>query len=163
VASPILIRDAVPADADALWKLSVRAITHSAAGHYTPAQLQAWAARRTLQQHETIIESTATFVAEVGSAIAGFANVALDATQTLNVGEVDQLFVDPDHGGHGVAAKLLDAVERAARDHGVSRLLTHASWRAAPVFERSGYMRLETESVTLGEQELTRTLMAKVL
>ena len=55
--------------------------------------------------------------------MAGFANVALDGIGTLQHGEVDQLFVTPDHGGRGVARLLLHAVERAAREHGLARLI----------------------------------------
>lgn len=141
----------------------MRAITRSAAGYYSPEQLQAWADRRTPEQHARIIASTATFVAEAGLTVAGFANVALDGIGTLQHGEVDQLFVTPDHGGRGVARLLLHAVERAAREHGLARLITHVSWRAVPVFERSGYQRLKTELVTLENEQLTRVLMDKTL
>jgi len=58
---------------------------------------------------------------------------------------------------------LLSAVERAARDAGLADLVTHASWRAVPVFERHGFVQVEVETVRIGDQQLTRALMRKPL
>jgi putative acetyltransferase len=60
-----------------------------------------------------------------------------------------------------VARLLLGAIEQAAAGTGVTELLTHASWRAAPVFERLGFRRVEVETVHVADQVLTRVLMRK--
>ena len=160
---PVVVRRAVADDAPALYRLSVAAIRQSAAGHYGTAQLEAWAARRTPDAHRRMVEETATFVAVCGPEVAGFASVALEPVGSFVRGEVDQLFVDPRYGGRGVARLLLDAVAGAAAGAGLDELVTHASWRAAPVFERLGYRRVAVETVQLDGVKLTRVLMRRAV
>ena len=153
------VRRAGEDDAAALLALSLAAIRMSAAEHYEERQLDAWAARRTLEGHRRMVADTAVFVAGVGHEVAGFASIALQPVGSLAAGEVDQLFVHPAFGGRGVARALLVAVASAARDEGLTELVTHASWRAAPVFERLGYDRVEVETVQLDGVPITRVLM----
>lgn len=139
--------------------LSLSAIHRSAAEHYEDRQLSAWAARRTVEAHRGMIADTTALVAVVGGQVVGFATVALEPVGALVAGEVDQLFVDPSFGGRGVARALLTAVAAAAREAGLAELVTHASWRAAPVFERLGYLREQEETVHLDGVPITRVRM----
>jgi putative acetyltransferase len=157
------IRRARAEDAPVLASLSRAAIEESAAEHYTAAQRAVWARRRTTAAHARYIEATTVVVAEVDGAVAGFASVALDAVDGLVPGEVDQLFVAPQAGGRGVGRALLAEVERIARAAGIATLVTHASWRARPVFARYGYRQTEVETVTVDGEELTRARMTKDL
>jgi putative acetyltransferase len=159
----IEIRRGRPGDAQALLDLSCRAIRRSAAGFYTSEQLEAWAGRRRLDRHERLLAETVTLVAVIEGAIAGFAAIAITPTASLERGEVDQLFVDPDSGARGVARMLLAAVEETARAAGLTRLMTHASWRAVPVFERAGYAQTSVETVQVDGETLTRAAMEKLL
>ncbi|MFG1926911.1 GNAT family N-acetyltransferase [Cryptosporangium sp. NPDC048952] len=149
-----IVRVAELGDAETIYALSLRAIRGSAAEHYTPDQLEAWVSARSVDQHRALIEHTRTLIAMVDGEPAGFVAVALEPWNTLERGEVDQLFVDPAYGGRGVARALLDAVADVAT-------VTHASWRAAPVFERNGYLPEETETVHLNDQTLTRVRMRR--
>ena len=142
-----------------MYALSVSAIRESAAEHYEARQLAAWEARRTLEGHRRMIADTAAFVAVVDGRMIGFATVALAPVGALVAGEVDQLFVDPSYGGRGVARALLEAVATAARQAGLAELVTHASWRAAPVFDRLGYRREEVETVHLDGVAISRVRM----
>jgi putative acetyltransferase len=157
----VVVRPASDEDATALHELSVAAIARSAAGHYDDRQRTAWAGRRTPQGHSGMIRETTVFVGLVGEEIAGFASVALRPVGRLQAGEVDQLFVDPRFGGRGVARRLLEAVTQAAADAGLQELLTHASWRARPVFEALGYRQTAVETVDLDGVQLTRALMRR--
>jgi putative acetyltransferase len=157
------VRPATSTDAPALCDLSVQAIVRSAAGYYTGTQLAAWAARRAVETHRELIARTAVFVATADDELLGFAAVALQPTETLVAGEVDQLYVAPAAGGKGVARRLLTAVEQAARDAGLAQLDTHASWRAVPVFERLGYRQVKLEQVDVDGQVLSRMLMRRDL
>jgi putative acetyltransferase len=159
----MVVRRAREADAAAMCRLSVEAITRSAAGSYDQRQRAAWAARRTPERHRWMVRETTAFVALVGEEIAGFATVALHPVAALQAGEVDQLFVSPGHGGRGVAVLLLDAVAAAAAAAGLPELVTHASWRAVPVFERAGYRRIAVEAVDVDGVTLTRALMRRPL
>jgi putative acetyltransferase len=157
----VVVRPASPADAVVLAELSRAAIEASEV--YTLAQRVAWASRRSVAAHLRFIEVTRVLVASVDGVVAGFASVALAPVDGLVAGEVDQLFVDPASGGRGVARALLSAVESTARSSGLASLVTHASWRAVPVFERAGFRQVEVESVTLDGEVLTRALMRKSL
>jgi putative acetyltransferase len=158
------VRPAVPDDAEELHSLSTASIRRAAASHYSAAELEAWVATRSVAGHRRMLERTAAFVVvDETEDMAGFATVALQPTGTLERGEVDQLFVSPEHGGRGAARLLLATVEATARDAGVTSLSTHASWRAVPVFERLGFTRVEVETVPIGDQVLTRVLMRKRL
>ncbi len=159
--TPVTVRRATDDDAGAMHDASVAAIRRSAADHYDERQLDVWSARRTLEGHRRMIADTAAFVAVVDGQVAGFASVALRPVGALVTGEVDQLFVHPAHGGRGIARLLLKAVETAAREAGLAELVTHASWRAAPVFERLGYRRVEIETVHLDGVAFTRVLMCR--
>nr|WP_245887843.1 GNAT family N-acetyltransferase [Geodermatophilus tzadiensis] len=139
--------------------MSLRAIRRSAADHYRPREIEAWAGRRSVAGHRWMIHNTAVLLAEVNGEVAGFAGVALQQVGHLQVGEVDQLFVDPDSGGRGIARLLLTSVASLARAAGLTALHTHASWRAVPAFERLGYERVEVEAVELSDVTLTRVLM----
>lgn len=157
------MRPAHDDDADALYRLGLAAIQHSAAGHYDQRQRDAWTRRRTAEGHARMIRETTTLVAVVAGEPAGFASVAVRAVGGLQAGEVDQLFVDPRHGGRGVARALLEAVAEAAAAAGLTELVTHASWRAVPAFEALGYRRVEVETVELDGVPLTRALMRRTI
>jgi putative acetyltransferase len=161
--SLVLVRRATVEDAAAMCAVSLAAIQHSAAAHYSPDQLTAWSGRRSVEGHRRMVEETTAFVAVVGGELAGFATVAPASVGALQAGEVDQLFVAPAYGGRGVARGLLAAVEELAREAGLKELVTHASWRAAPVFERSGYRRVEEEAVDLDGVRITRVRMRRSL
>lgn len=160
-----VVRLARPEDAQVICDLSRRAIQVSAAGHYTLRQLRAWAGRRTVAAHERMIRDTTVLVAvdEVNEAVMGFASIALSRVGALEDGEVDQLFVHPACGGRGIAPALLAEIEAAAHVAGLAQLVTHASWRALPVFERCGYRRVDVETVHIEGVELTRVRMIKPL
>ncbi|WP_369140915.1 GNAT family N-acetyltransferase [Modestobacter versicolor] len=164
VGADLTVRPAMPADAAALCELSTAAIRQAAAAHYSEPQLAAWAATRSVAGHRDLIERTDVFVAvDAAGDVAGFGSVALTPSGALQRGEVDQLFVGPRHGGRGVARLLLRTIEAAALAAGVRTLVTHASWRAVPVFERCGFSEVEVETVHLADQVLTRALMRKPL
>ncbi len=160
---PVVVRRARAEDADALYELSLEAIRHSAADHYDERQRSAWAARRTRAGHRWLVAETTVLVAVAGEGVAGFAAVALHPVGALAAGEVDQLFVGPRHGGRGVARLLLDAIATAAAAAGLRELVTHASWRAVPVFERAGFHPVAEEAVDLDGVVLTRALMRRPL
>jgi len=131
------MRRASATDAEAVRTVNERAIRVSAQGFYTPDQIEAWAGPLRSEAATWMIDHTPVFVAVAGQRVIGFANL-VEAT-----GDVDQLYVDPDHGGRGVARALYEAVERHARSIGLRRLTTTASMRAASAFERFGFTRVE--------------------
>ena len=60
-------------------------------------------------------------------------------------GHIDRLFCAPEAAGRGVASRLYDAIETAARAQGIGRLFTEASELARRSFERKGFTALERQ------------------
>ena len=131
------IRRATVEDSHAVHALRQRAIRESAAGLYDADALEAWASGGSEDALRRKIETTAAFVAVFGGQVVGWAN--------LEGAEVDQLYVDPDHGGAGVARRLYETIEELARAEGVPRLTAVASLRAIPAFRRFGFTEVRRE------------------
>jgi putative acetyltransferase len=124
-------------DSRAVHAVRLRAIRESAAGVYDADALEAWASGGSEDELRGKIETTAGFVAVVGGQVVGWSN--------LDGAEVDQLYVDPDHGGVGVARRLYETIEDLARAHGAARLTAVASLRAVPVFRRFGFTEVRRD------------------
>jgi putative acetyltransferase len=125
------IRRAAVADAYAVRVVRQRAIRESAVGLYDADALEAWASGGSEDELRRKIRTTAALVAVVHERVVGWAN--------LDGAEVGQLYVDPDHGGTGVARCLYQAIEDLARARGAPRLTAVASLRAVPAFRRFGF------------------------
>jgi putative acetyltransferase len=149
------VRRALPADAEAVTGLIERAIRISTAGAYPADAVEAWATGRTAEAVRAMIELTDGFVATVGEAVVGWANLDGD--------EVDQLYVDPDAGGQGVARRLYETVEALARANGLDQLTAVASLRSEPAFRRFGFREVDTDQVAFNGHTFTVVRMAKQL
>ncbi|GAA1970840.1 GNAT family N-acetyltransferase [Microbacterium deminutum] len=121
-------------DAPLTLEIFLAAITKTAAADYSPEQIRGWARpdRRTPSDWDTARTKLSTFVAVIGTEIAGFSDVS-------ETGYIDMMFVSPKHARRGVARTLLMELERQARDLGVGRLTANVSITARPFFERFGW------------------------
>ncbi len=141
----LLVRRATTGDAAAVRDVIERAIRGSAASLYSPTQIEAWASGGSRHGVHRMIEETVSFVAEADGAVVGFTN--------LDGGDVDQLYVDPEVGGRGVARAPYGAVEEEARRRRIRTPTATASLRAVPAFVRFGFAALErSERPFNGEQ-----------
>jgi len=131
------VRRASGEDAPAVHEVRQRAIRESATGLYDVDALEAWASGGSEDELRRKITTTAAFVAVARGQVVGWA--------TLDGAEVEQLYVDPDHGGAGLAWHLYKTIEDLARTHGVPRLTAVASLRAVPVFRRFGFTEVRRE------------------
>lgn len=106
------------------------AIQITAARHYDHDQIAAWVGKNIDLDRWDQKRSTAwTVVAELDRAVVGFSDLTPD-------GELDMLFVHPDAGGQGLARQLIMTVLTETLQF--SRVTTHASRAAQPVFEHFG-------------------------
>jgi putative acetyltransferase len=155
---PPTIRPYQPNDAAPTLAVFLDAVTVTAAGDYSPAQIAAWSApeQRDLAQWDLSRSELGTVVAVLDGEIAGFSDV--DST-----GYIHMLFVAARFGRRGVACSLLADVERRALDRATGSLSTNASITARPFFERFGFVVLaEQYPVTRGVR-LTNYRMEKRL
>jgi putative acetyltransferase len=132
------VRRAVVEDAPVMRAVRQRAIRESAVGFYDADALEAWACGGSEQELRHKIATTAAFVAVVDGETAAWA--------TLDSDEVGQLYVDPDHGGRGLARCLCETIEDLARARNARQLTAVASLRAVPVFRRLGFTEVRRES-----------------
>ena len=106
-------------DAQATSVIFLRAVRETARAHYSPEQVEAWAANNgDLDSWAAARAAAHTQLAIIDGHVAGF-------TDLDDHGYIDMLFVDPDFGRHGVASALLASVvalARTARPSGTDHL-----------------------------------------
>lgn len=157
-----VIRPYRPADAEAIAALTLAAIRTTALRAYSSAQVEAWAARYSVQR---VLDGAAK--GDVILVAIGPDDGPLAYTVLEEGGHLDMLFCHPAHTGKGLAFSLLAEAERAARGQGVARIVTEASELARPVFERAGYILLHRRDFTIpfegGEVAIHNYAMEKPL
>ena len=141
--------------ADVFYR-SVREVALSA---YTTEQVKAWVPGRwdARQEHRRSGDGRLVLVAsdEPGHVVA-FIDLEPD-------GHIDRLFCAPEAAGRGIASRLYDAIETAARAQRIKRLFTEASELARPFFERKGFTALERQDKILRGVPIHNYQMAKTL
>ena len=139
------------------------AIRFGTAPHYDNAQRLAWAGRQQppegwndrLADHVTLIADEVTEEADVP---VGFGTMRRD-------GYLDLLFVRPDNTRRGIAAQILDALERGVAEARPTRFTTRASLLLRPFLERRGW-RVTAEApevrggVTLPAYDMERAALS---
>ena len=78
-------------------------------------------------------------------------------------GHIDRLFCAPEAAGRGIASRLYEALETAARAQGIERLFTEASEPARRFFERKGFTVLQRQDKILRGVPIRNYRMAKTL
>lgn len=126
-------------DIPRLWALRTRAVRVSCASHYSSAQIDIWSATTAPETYLRLIASQAALIAEENGQLRGYA--ILD----LQTGEVDAIFVDPDHGGKGIGKQLLLGIEALALQHAFRRLYLFASLNAVAFYQAGGFIAIRDE------------------
>ena len=129
------IRPYRDADADALARVFERAVRVIGPRDYSPAQIKAWIGRepRAERFRARMADGRRCWVAtDDQGGVTAFVDLEAD-------GHIDFLFADPAVAGRGVASRLLDVLEAAARRDGVARLYVEASEAARRFFLKRGY------------------------
>jgi putative acetyltransferase len=153
------IRRYQPEDAASVADVFYRSVREVAASDYGEAQRTAWmpGLRSAGQIHGWAGDGRLVLVATAGDdRVVAFIDLEAD-------GHVDHLFCAPEAAGRGVAARLCDAVEAAARAQGIGRLYTEASELARRRFERQGYTVLERQDLVVRGVPMHNYRMAKEL
>jgi putative acetyltransferase len=145
-----------------LVQIARESIEVTAGAHYDVPQRRVWLEGFTDDVLRAFIDDGQAFVATSGSQTVGFAGLVdrLDGDGTL-----EYLYVRPAFTGRGVARRLVEAAEDAARARSMPRLWVDASWLARPVLEHLGYAVVETyqkqvRGVTFDNAWLRRSLLS---
>jgi len=153
----LALRPYLPADTLLLAEIFREAIAELTGDDYSEAQRQAWAAAADDEAaFGKKLASQLTLVATLEGSGVGFASLA-------GGGKIDMLYVHPAATGQGVAAMLVDALEKLASSRGAERLAVDASDSARGFFEKRGYIAQQRNTVSTGGEWLANTTLHKQL
>ena len=158
VAHPKLaLRPFLPDDAALLREIFRDSIEELTAEDYTPAQQDAWASvADDLGDFGKKLSGQLTLVATLEGSPVGFASLE-------GKDKIDMLYVHPAAAGQGVAAMLIDALEKLAGARGTVKLIVDASDSARGFFEKRGYVAQQRNTVSVGDEWLANTTLHKQL
>lgn len=139
------VRDATPADAEAVREVHAASITGLGRQSYSQRQVDAWAAGCESADYATAIENLEFVVAERDGAVVGFGSLNLaapDGYEATVQAEVTGVYVHPDHARDGIGTGMYTELERRARADGIQVIGLKASLNAVPFYESHGYERV---------------------
>jgi putative acetyltransferase len=153
------IRAYEPSDAADIADVFYRSVREVAPSDYTAEQVEAWAPRPVDAEHERRRSGDGRLVlvaADQHGHVAAFIDLEPD-------GHIDRLYCAPEAAGKGIASRLYEAVEVAARNQGIERLFTEASELARRFFERKGFTVVERQDMVLRSVLIHNYRMSKEL
>ena len=155
----VTIRVYDPRDAADLADVFFRSVRQVALSDYTAAQVRAWAPepRTSEWAHAEASDGRLVLVA-ANEDDRPVAYIDLEPN-----GHINRLFCAPEAAEHGIASRLYDAVEAAAREQGITSLFTEASELARRLFERKGFAVVERQDMVIRGVAIHNYRMAKVL
>jgi len=153
----ITIRKARQVDKGAIWEIHVRAIREVCKSHYSERELQIWTDVLKPGRYEKQIRKGPFYVAVEGGSIIGFGNL------NQKSGEIEALYVHPDHVGRGVGIKILQALENEALDSGLKLLRLTSSLNAVRFYEMAGYKPQQQKRWLLPSEMVVCVSMIKEL
>ena len=137
-----------------LFRETVRSINSR---DYSTTQIEAWASAVDDEEgFRERLSSSDTLVACMEGRIVGFINL-------LNDGQLDCLYVHPEHQRQGIASALLKKLEARAREASHILLRTEASITALPFFRKHGFMLVREQEVAFGDETFRNFMMKKNL
>ena len=153
----LALRPMLPADVPLLREIFRDSIEDLTADDYSEAQQEAWASAADDEaDFGKKLAGQLTLVATLAGSPAGFAALA-------GKDKIDMLYVHPAAAGQGVAAMLVDALEKLAGSRGAALLTVDASDSARGFFEKRGYVAQQRNTVSVGDEWLANTTLHKQL
>lgn len=153
--SGVSIRPYKPSDIPELIQLFKEAVAAINIRHYTPEQIAVWTDIDTVKWQTKLAERI-VFVAEIDSTIVGFADLTHE-------GYLDHLYVHKDFQARWVSLHLFRAIEKAARELGLSKITTDCSITAKVPAERMGFVVVKEQTVEKCGQTFINYAMEKNL
>ncbi len=151
------LRPLLPTDVPLLREIFRDSIDELTADDYTASQQEAWASAADDEAaFGKRLAGKLTLIATIAGSPVGFA--ALEGKD-----KIDMLYVHPAATGQGIAAMLIDALEKLAGGRGAEKLTVDASDNARGFFEKRGYAAQQRNTVTVGDEWLANTTLSKPL
>ena len=151
------LRPYLPDDAPLLAEIFRASVEELTGDDYDPAQQRAWAA--VADDEEAFAKrlgGALTLIATTEGAPVGFASLAGGE-------KIDLLYVHPAATRRGVAALLVDALEKLATGRGAKRLTADASDTALGFFEHRGFVPMQRNTIQRNGEWLANTTVEKKL
>ncbi len=123
---------------------------------YNEAQQQAWMEAADSEEFGKNLASDLTLIATMEGSPVGFASLR-------GTDHIRMLYVHPAVSGQGVATLLIDALEKLAGGRGAQNLSVDASDSAQGFFAKRGYVAMQRNTITVGDEWLANTTMKKTL
>jgi putative acetyltransferase len=155
----VTIRAYEPRDAADLADVFFRSVRQVARSAYTATQVRAWAPEpRTAEwAHREASDGRLVLVAaDADDRPVAYIDLEPD-------GHIDRVFCTPEAAGQGIASRLYDAVEAAAREQQITSLFTEASELARRLFERKGFAVVERQDLVVRGVAIHNYWMTKAL
>jgi putative acetyltransferase len=154
---PVAVRKFERRDAHALWLVYYDAIHQTAAGDYSPEQIEAWAPSDfPLDRFTERLILLSPFVAERNGRPVGYADIQ-------PTGYIDHFFVSPTVVRQGVGSLLMQAIHETARASGLPMLYADVSLTARPFFQHWGFVVERPSTLSVRGLELDNFRMNKTL
>lgn len=151
----ITIRPLQSDDIPALIQLFKEAVQAINVTDYSQEQIAAWTDINTEKWHTTLSKNIA-FVALIDNQIVGFADITHE-------GYLDRLYIHKGYQGRWVSLHLMRAIEKAARDLGLTAITTDCSITARKPAERFGFVVVKEQVVECRGMTFTNYKMEKKL
>lgn len=155
----IVIRPFRDGDAPHLSRLYRRSVEGLGARDYSADQVRVWAslAPDPARMRAMALDGRVRLVAVDGADLpVGYADLEPD-------GHLDHLYCAPEAKGTGAAASLCEALERIARERGMTRLYSEASEAARRFFLRRGFAVLRRRDLEIDGVAIHNYAVEKVL
>lgn len=153
--STITIRPFQSSDLSAIIQLFKEAVAAINIRHYSAEQIAVWTDVDPAKW-QTKLEKMIVFVAEIDSTIVGFADLTRE-------GYLDHLYVHKEYQARWVSLHLFKAIEKAARELGLTKLTTDCSITAKVPAERMGFKVLKEQIVEKNGMKFINYHMEKKL
>ncbi|MGL4109858.1 GNAT family N-acetyltransferase [Clostridium sp. LP20] len=124
---------------------------------YNEKQIEVWAPKefnilgwdKSLSEHFSV-------VVEENNIIVGFGDLHFS-------GYLDRLYVHKDYQGKGIATRIVNKIEKYAKESMIKIITTHASITAKSFFEGKGYKVIKEQTVKRKDQYLINFIMEKII
>jgi putative acetyltransferase len=153
----LALRPFLAADASLLAEIFRESVAELTGDDYSDMQREAWA---------SIADDAGAFAKRLGrqlTLIAMLEGSPVGFASLVGQDKIDMLYVHPAVAGQGVAAMLVDALEKLAGGRGAPKLTVDASDTAYGFFQKRGYVAQQRNSVSVGDEWLANTTMQKQL